>query len=93
MRHRAAVGLSEETDAVIIVVSEETGAISAAYNGRLHRYSDKDNLQKIILRWLRVAMPTQRRRTLTVTDWVSSRVYKLLRRVFARDTGGSGHAR
>jgi diadenylate cyclase len=36
-RHRAAIGLSEETDAVIVVVSEETGAISHAYQGNLVR--------------------------------------------------------
>jgi len=36
-RHRAAIGLSEETDAVIVVVSEETGAISHAYKGHLVR--------------------------------------------------------
>src|SRR5882724_10076063 len=36
-RHRAAIGLSEETDAVIVVVSEETGAISHAYKGQLLR--------------------------------------------------------
>jgi diadenylate cyclase len=36
-RHRAAIGLSEETDAVIVVVSEETGAISYAYRGNLTR--------------------------------------------------------
>ncbi len=43
LRHRAAVGLSEETDAVAVVVSEETGAISIAINGELrHNLSDTD---------------------------------------------------
>ena len=37
MRHRAAIGLSEETDAVIVVVSEETGGIGYAYKGELTR--------------------------------------------------------
>ena len=79
MRHRAAVGLSEETDAVVIVVSEETGRISAAYNGRLHQYSE-DKVDKLILRWLRVAMPNDKRRALSVLDWLIVRAAKLMRK-------------
>lgn len=47
-RHRAAVGLSEETDAVIVVVSEETGIISVAYRGRLSRGLDPDRLRRFL---------------------------------------------
>ena len=44
-RHRAALGLAEETDAVIVVVSEETGAISIASDGRLIRRLDAGTLR------------------------------------------------
>lgn len=43
-RHRAAIGLSEETDAVVVVVSEETSQISVAVRGRLERGFDRDKL-------------------------------------------------
>jgi diadenylate cyclase len=47
-RHRAAVGLSEETDAVVVVVSEERGNISLAYEGRLyHNLKTQELLSKI----------------------------------------------
>jgi diadenylate cyclase len=47
-RHRAAVGLSEETDAVVVVVSEETGSISVSYRGRLSEGLDGERLKRFL---------------------------------------------
>jgi len=48
-RHRAGIGLSEETDAVVIIISEETGSISIALDGNLNYNIDKQNLAKEIV--------------------------------------------
>ncbi|MBN1518100.1 diadenylate cyclase CdaA [Candidatus Sumerlaeota bacterium] len=47
-RHRAAVGLSEETDAIVIIVSEETGIISIATRGQLERGLSPDELRNTL---------------------------------------------
>ena len=47
-RHRAAIGLTEETDAVVVVVSEETGAISYAYKGQLVRAVSLEQLRAFL---------------------------------------------
>jgi len=48
-RHRAAIGISERSDSISIVVSEETGAISVAENGTISRYLDSKTLKQILL--------------------------------------------
>lgn len=49
LRHRAALGSSEASDAISVVVSEQTGAISIAHNGRMIRRLDSERLENILL--------------------------------------------
>jgi diadenylate cyclase len=59
LRHRAALGISEASDAIAVVVSEETGSISIAHAGRMIRRLDPDRLENILSAFYR---PERRRR-------------------------------
>ena len=48
-RHRAGIGITENSDCLTLIVSEETGVISAAENGKLERFLDKKSVEKILL--------------------------------------------
>ena len=65
LRHRAALGISEVTDAVAVVVSEETGSISVVHGGRMIRRLDMERLENILRTFFRT---DERRRGLV--GWI-----------------------
>jgi diadenylate cyclase len=72
LRHRAALGISEASDAIAVVVSEETGAISIAQNGRMIRRLDSERSENVLMAFYR---PSE----------TSSAPVRFLRRLFKRD--------
>lgn len=72
-RHRAAIGLSEETDAVIVAVSEETGAISYAYKGQFVRGVSLETLRAFLTSVL-VTPARSRKWTGWIRWWVKERI-------------------
>jgi diadenylate cyclase len=59
LRHRAALGISEITDAVVVVVSEETGYISVVHQGRMIRHLDSERLENILRAFYRPLTPSR----------------------------------
>lgn len=62
-RHRAAMGISEVTDALTIIVSEETGAISCTKNGELHRDIDQEKLRDMLAMHLSLVTKSSERKS------------------------------
>jgi diadenylate cyclase len=57
LRHRAALGISEASDAVAVVVSEETGSIAVVHGGRMIRRLDAERLENILRAFFRPSQP------------------------------------
>ena len=69
-RHRAAIGLTEETDAVVVIVSEETGGISYAYKGHLVRNVTAEELRA----FLTSVFVRRSKRSVRFREWVRSKL-------------------
>jgi diadenylate cyclase len=70
-RHRAAIGLSEETDALVVVVSEETGSLSYAYKGQLVRGVTAEQLRAFL-----TSVLVSKSKSRSTLDWIRGNVAK-----------------
>ena len=68
-RHRAALGASENTDALIVIVSEETGAVSVAREGRLYRNLGTDGLQEHLVCFQEKNAETTQTKNKIISKW------------------------
>ena len=74
MRHRAGMGMSENSDAVVVIVSEETGAISVAIGGMLKRHLVPETLENILRNELIPQdEPEQDKRRINPVEWIRAR--------------------
>ena len=80
MRHRAGIGMSENSDAVVVIVSEETGSISVAIGGMLKRHLKPETLENLLRNEL---LPQED------SDGAKQR-FSLLRLLRGRKDGGAG---
>lgn len=68
-RHRAALGLSLQTDAVVLVLSEESGQIAVAHEGKIMRNLDQDRLRQVLISLL-LPRPEPGSRPRTLLGWI-----------------------
>ena len=73
-RHRAGVGISEATDSVTVIVSEQTGKISVAYDGNLQRNFDEERLRERLLQFGQGVQPEQKKQKIRIKMGKGSKV-------------------
>jgi diadenylate cyclase len=73
LRHRAALGISEATDAIAVVVAEETGAISLAHRGRILRRISADKLENVLIAFYKQQSEIQERTN--IMHWVNKVIH------------------
>ena len=86
-RHSAAVGISEETDSIVLVVSEETGNISIASDGQIQRQHSIDAARRLLVNLL---MPRAEKSTLR--RWFEKSVWERMRKPEPKTKGERGHS-
>lgn len=74
MRHRAGIGISEQSDAVVVIVSEETGSISVAVDGMLKRHLSTETVETLLRREL-LPEDGQKARCWNLKDWVRGKIH------------------
>lgn len=80
MRHRAGIGISEQSDAVVVIVSEETGSISAAVGGLLKRHLAPETLERLLRNELAVQEDDVEKKNPSLLSSVSSLLSGLSRK-------------
>ena len=73
LRHRSALGISETTDAIAVVVSEETGAISLAHRGRILRRISADKLENVLIAFYKQQVEIQERSN--IMHWINKVIH------------------
>jgi diadenylate cyclase len=78
LRHRAALGISEVSDSIAVVVSEQNGSISITHGGRMIRKLDTDRLEKVLLAFFEMGEPTEPNKSIftVVRGWFTPREEK-----------------
>ncbi len=80
-RHRAGIGVTEDSDALAVIVSEETGNISVAHHGRLIRNLDQERLRRVLRSLAKIDRPQRPMDTAAATTLSRERVRAILTRL------------